>query len=196
MRAAAADRDERALEHRVAALLDAGHRAAASLALADAVAAGIPAHAAAGMAQLAAGEPAAALRALRLALAAGDDRPVTRLNLALAERDAGDAARAESLLRALECDAPSWPEPPARLGAILGARGEALAAAAAYARALALDPARLDALHGLATLDVPPWETRWIVELLSRSCARTPDCWQAWDALALALARAGARWPP
>ncbi len=152
-------------------------------ALADAAAA-----AALAMLLLAEGNHAAALPLLRATVAAGDRRPATRLNLALAEQHAGDPAQALAIMQAVATQEPGWSEPPLRLAEFWRARDDAARAVDAYERALDRDPARHEALLGLATLlllrsDEPARAQM----LLLRCCAAAPGSWQAWDALGAAL---------
>ena len=72
-----------------------------------------------GMVLLANHHSAEALTALRMAVALGDTMPATLLNLALAEDQAGDPARALHLMQALENHLPAWDEPPLRLAETL-----------------------------------------------------------------------------
>ena len=63
---------------------------------------------ASGIVQLANQRPAQALVALRTAVALGETAPATLLNLALAELQAGDTARAFRLMQGLEQHLPGW----------------------------------------------------------------------------------------
>ncbi len=140
-----------------------------------------------GVARLAEADHAAALPLLRQAACADAADPVTRLNLALAEQHAGDRALAETIMRDLEWQRPGWAEPPLRLAELFRADGDLPRAVAAYDRALELDPARPEALLGLAMLRLRMGEAVRAQTLLLRCCAVQPDSWQAWDALGAAL---------
>ena len=105
--------------------------------------------AALGMVLFAENRPADALAALRDAAILGDSSPPTLLNLAIAEDRAGDAARASGLMQELERRLPDWDEPPLRLAESLRARGDLVAAEKAYARVLAVNPHREEALLAL-----------------------------------------------
>lgn len=140
---------------------------------------------------LAAGDWAGGIGHLRRAVATGDTRPVTRVNLALAERAVGNAAEAERILLALEAELPNWAEPIARRAMLLRAGGDADAASVLFGRALAVDPCHPDALLGLAELRLARGNVAEALELVQRCCVVAPDAWAAWDALASVQGRRG-----
>lgn len=148
-------------------------------------------HAALGLALLRGGRPAEALVSLRGAVAFGDRRPGTRLNLALAEDMAGDAARAHAMLRELAATMPGWDEPPLRLGESLRRAGRLAEAEAEYERALERNPQRAEALLSLAALLMLRQQAARAQMLLLRCCARAPERAEAWDALGLSLMMTG-----
>ena len=129
-----------------------------------------------GMVQLANDHPAEALSALRTAVALGDTMPATLLNLAMAEEQAGDAARAMRLMEAWSSACPTgtnrrcgWPKALRAAGRLRGRR-------TAYRRVLADQPA---ARSGAARAGRPAaharrrrGRARAAVALL-RHCART-----------------------
>ena len=134
---------------------------------------------------------AEALRVLRAAAAAGAISPLTRLNLAIAEDQAGCPARARRLLRDLMILLPEWDEPPLRLGQSLRAAGQAEAAAAAYDQALERNPNRPEALIARAALHLAAGETAAATGKLLRCCGVAPDRAEAWDLLGLTFRRSG-----
>ncbi len=138
---------------------------------------------------LADGDHASALPLLRAAVDGGDRRPVTRLNLALAEQHAGDLGHAAAIMLELEQREPGWAEPPLRLAELWRAQDDLPRAITAYEGALERDPARFEALLGLATLRLRQGEPDRAQTLLLRCCAARPLSWQAWDALGTALTR-------
>ena len=93
-----------------------------------------------------------ALIELRLAISLGGDDAPTLLNLALAEQRAGDARRAEGLMRDLERRFDDWDEPPLRLAELARSAGRGAEAEEAYRRVLEVNPKRPEALIGLAAL--------------------------------------------
>ena len=132
-----------------------------------------------------------ALAVLRAAARAGAESPLTRLNLAIAEDQAGCPARARRLLRDLATLLPEWDEPPLRLGQSLRAAGQAEAAAAAYDQALERNPNRPEALIARAALHLAAGETDAATGKLLRCCGVAPDRAEAWDLLGLTFRRAG-----
>jgi predicted O-linked N-acetylglucosamine transferase (SPINDLY family) len=177
--------------------LRAGDGAAALALLQDMPEATAPAarHAALGMVHLAAGRAAEALAALRAAAALGDTSPPTLLNLALAEDQAGDPARAGALMAGLRRDLPGWDEPALRLADRLR-RAADPGAAAAYDTVLELNPKRLEALLARAALHLQAGHIRAGTParaqmLLLRACGIAPEHAPAWDALGVALLLTG-----
>ncbi len=144
-----------------------------------------------GMALLADHRPAEALVALRRAVALGDTMPPTLLNLALAEDAAGDAGRAGHLMVALANRLPDWDEPRLRLAERARAAGDIAAAIRDYEAVLEINPARPEALVGLAALRIGLGEAAQAQGLLLRCCGLTPDRAEAWDALGFALTLSG-----
>jgi predicted O-linked N-acetylglucosamine transferase (SPINDLY family) len=148
-----------------------------------------------GMVQLANHLPAEALPSLRMAVALGDTMPTTLLNLALAEQQAGDAARATRLMEGLERRLPDWDEPPLRRAEVLRASGEFEAAEQAYRRVLEINPRREAALLGLGALLLMRGDGEAARELLLCCCGVAPGRADAWDTLGLALLRTGDKKP-
>jgi predicted O-linked N-acetylglucosamine transferase (SPINDLY family) len=147
-------------------------------------------HAALGMVHLAAGRAPEALVALRAAIALGDTSPPTLLNLALAEDQAGDPARAGALIAGLRRDLPGWDEPALRLADRLRRAGSP-EAAAAYDAVLDLNPKRLEALLARAALHIRAGMPARAQMLLLRACGIAPEHAPAWDALGVALLLTG-----
>ncbi len=129
--------------------------------------------------------------ALLRAAAAGAISPVTRLNLAIAEDQAGSPVRARDLLRDLATLLPEWDEPPLRLGHSLRAAGQTAAAARAYDQALERNPTRAEALIACAALHLAAGAPLAAHPLLLRCCGAAPDRAEAWDLLGLALQASG-----
>jgi protein O-GlcNAc transferase len=148
-------------------------------------------HAALGMVHLARAELHEALAALRAAVALGETSPATVLNLALAEDQAGDPARAAALIAELRRLLPAWDEPALRQAEILRRTPDTTAAIAAYEAVLELNPRRPEALLSLAALLIQRGEAARAQMLLLRCCAITPDHPPAWDALGVALLLTG-----
>ncbi len=144
-----------------------------------------------GMVLLANGQPDRALSALRRAVAAGEASATTLLNLALAEQHAGDAARAEGLMRELAQLHPHWDEPSLRLAEYLRASGAPDAAERVYAHVLEINPRREEALVALAGLMLMRGAAEEARALLLRCCGLAPTRAEAWDTLGLALQRTG-----
>jgi protein O-GlcNAc transferase len=144
-----------------------------------------------GMVQLANHRPAEALPALRMAVLLGETTAPTMLNLALAEHQAGDAARAFRLMHALEQQLPAWDEPPLRLAEAMRADGRQDAAEQAYQRVLEINPRRESALLGLAGLLIMRGDGEGARELLLQCCAIAPGRAEVWDTLGLALTQTG-----
>ncbi|MBW4090799.1 MAG: hypothetical protein HIU82_06795 [Proteobacteria bacterium] len=134
---------------------------------------------------------AGALAVLRAAAAAGATSPVTRLNLAIAEDQAGCPARARHLLRDLAALLPEWDEPPFRLGQSLRAAGRAVEAAAAYDEALERNPSRPEALVARAALHLAAGETEAARSNLLHCCGVAPDRAEAWELLGVTLQASG-----
>ncbi len=134
---------------------------------------------------------AEALHVLRAAAAAGAVSPVTRLNLAIAEDQAGCSAHARHLLRNLAALLPEWDEPPFRLGQSLRAAGRAAEAAAAYDQALERNPARPEALVARAALHLAAGETEAARSKLLHCCGIAPERAEAWDLLGHTLQASG-----
>ena len=145
--------------------------------------------AARGVACLAAGDWAGARAALAAAVAAGDASGPTLLNLALAEDRLGEDGRGR--MRAVAARWPDWDEPASRLAESHRRAGESLAAADAYAAALALNPNRGEALLGLGATLVLAGAPGPALPALLRCCARAPEQAEAWDALGVAHLAAG-----
>ncbi len=173
--------------------LEAGDPAAA-LALLDAVQPG-PIDAkhllATGVIQLANDCPAKALPALRAAVALGESSPATLLNLALAERQAGDPGLGLRLMETLEQRLPEWDEPPLRMAEAFRAAGQMPEAEQAYRRVLEINPRRESALLGLAGLLILRGDGEAARELLLRCCDIAPHRADAWDTLGIALQSSG-----
>ena len=131
-----------------------------------------------------------ALAALRNAVTLGDRSPPTLLNLAIAEDRAGDALRATGLIQELEQRLPDWDEPPLRLAESLRARGDFVAAERAYARVLAVNPHREEALLALAGLLINRGDATEAQPLLMHCCGIAPNRAEAWDTLGIALTSA------
>ena len=149
-------------------------------------------HAVRGMALLARERWQDASTSLREAVSLGDRTPVTALNLALARSHLErDGARHD--LSNLEREHPNWEEPPFRLAELLRAEGRTDAAAAAYERALAVAPGRVEALLRLATLHIGCGAASRAKSLLVRCCDVAPANWEAWDALGLTCCILGSR---
>jgi protein O-GlcNAc transferase len=146
-------------------------------------------HAVAGMVHLAAGDWAAARAALATALGLGEAGPVTLLNLALAEDRLGLDGRAR--MRAVAALWPQWDEPRLRLAESFRRAGDESAALAEYARTLALNPDRAEALLAAAVLHLGREEVLPALPLLLRLCALAPDHAEAWDALGIARRQTG-----
>ncbi len=144
-----------------------------------------------GMVQLANHLPTEALSSLRVAVALGDVAPTTLLNLALAEMQAGDTARAFRLMEGLEQRLPDWDEPPLRRAEALRASAQYDAAEQAYRHVLEINPRRESALLGLAGLRIMRGDGETARELLLRCCGVAPDRADAWDTLGLALMQTG-----
>lgn len=172
--------------------LRAGDGAAALALLQDLPEAVAPAarHAALGMVHLAAGRGPEALAALRAAIALGDASPPTLLNLALAEDQAGDPARARALIVGLQDDLPGWDEPALRLAEILRRAGDPQAGAA-YDAVLDINPKRIEALLARAALHMQAGAPARAQMLLLRACGIAPAHAPAWDALGVALMLTG-----
>ena len=134
---------------------------------------------------------AEALHVLRAAAAAGADFPVTCLNLAIAEDQAGCSAYARHLLRDLAALLPEWDEPPFRLGQSLRAAGRAAEAAAAYDQALERNPTRPEALVARAALHLAAGETEAARSKLLHCCGIAPERAEAWDLLGHTLQASG-----
>ena len=147
--------------------------------------------AATGVAQLANNRPEQALPALRAAVALGRATPATWLNLALAERQAGNVARAFRLMEELERLLPEWDEPPLRLAEAFRGAGRRQEAEQAYRRVLELNPRRESALLGLAGLLILRGDSQAARDLLLRCCGIAPQRADAWDTLGLALVSGG-----
>lgn len=148
-----------------------------------------------GMVQLANHLPTEALSSLRMAVARGDTMPPTLLNLAMAEQQAGDAARATRLMESLAQRLPDWDEPPLRQAEALRASGEFEAAEQAYRRVLEINPRREAALLGLGALLLMRDDGEAARELLLCCCGIAPGRADAWDTLGLALLRTGDKKP-
>ncbi len=146
---------------------------------------------AAGMAHLAAGDAGGAVRVLRAAVALGATAPVTLLNLALAEQQAGDPARAAMLLRELGRRLPRWDEPPLRLAEAARRQGDGAAAERLYASVLEINPTRPEALTGLAALQLARGEAISAQLLMLRCCGVAPRRAEAWDLLGMAMMLSG-----
>ena len=146
---------------------------------------------ASGIVQLANQRPAQALVALRTAVALGETAPATLLNLALAELQAGDTARAFRLMQGLEQHLPGWDEPPLRLAEALRAAGRMQEAEQAYGRVLEINPRRESALLGLAGLLIMRGDGTAARDLLLRCCGIAPHRADAWDTLGLAFLSTG-----
>jgi predicted O-linked N-acetylglucosamine transferase (SPINDLY family) len=167
--------------------------------LADLHAAGLPSvergtatlTAARGVALLADGRPAEALAVLRQAVAAGDATPVTLLNLALAEDQAGDRAVARRQMQEIAGLLPGWDEPKLRLAQALRADGDMTAAALAYEAVLAINPRREEALVSLGVLRLGGGDAPGAMVVLLRCCGIAPNNAEAWDALGLAALQTG-----
>ena len=144
-------------------------------------------YAALGMVQLANNRPSDALTALRTAVSLGDAAPVTLLNLALAEQQAGDPERARRMMEELERQCPEWDEPPLRLAEALRAASQSSEAELAYGRVLAINPRRESALLGLAGLLIMRGDGEAARVLLERCCGIAPGRAEAWDVLGFAL---------
>ena len=140
-----------------------------------------------GIVQLANHRPAMALPALRAAVALGETAPATLLNLALAELQAGDAARAYRLMEELQRHLPEWHEPPLRLAEAFRAAGRMQEAEQAYGRVLEINPQCEPALLGLAGLLLIRGDCAPARDLLLRCCGIAPQRADAWDTLGLAL---------
>ena len=147
-------------------------------------------NAALGMVLLAENRLVDALAALRNAVTLGDRSPPTLLNLAIAEDRAGDALRATGLIQELEQRLPDWDEPPLRLAESLRARGDFVAAERAYARVLAVNPHREEALLALAGLLINRGDATEAQPLLMHCCGIAPNRAEAWDTLGIALTSA------
>lgn len=163
-----------------------------ALALLDAAPSGLPDIewlVARGMVQLANHLAAEALSSFLMAVGLGDMRPTTVLNLALAEMQAGHAARALRLMEGLEQRLPEWDEPPLRRAEALRASGQFTAAEQAYRRVLEINPRRESALLGLAGLLLLRGDVEAARELLICCCGIAPTRADAWDTLGLALMR-------
>lgn len=148
-------------------------------------------HAARGTELLAQGLDDRALIELRLAISLGGDQAPTLLNLALAEQRAGDARRAEGLMRDLERRFDDWDEPPLRLAELARSAGRGAEAEEAYRRVLEVNPKRPEALIGLAALLLARGDPASAQILLLRCCGVAPGRAEAWDALGLALMMTG-----
>ena len=135
---------------------------------------------------------AAALAVLRAAADAGAISPLTRLNLAIAEDQAGSPVRARRLLHDLARLLPNWDEPAFRLAQSLRTAGRLTAAARAYDAALARNPSRPEALVARAALHLAAGEDDAAHAALLRCCAVAPDRAEAWDLLGHTLQRRGA----
>ena len=144
-----------------------------------------------GIVQLANRCPERALPALRSAVALGETAPTTLLNLALAELQAGDAARAFQLMESLELHLPEWEETPLRLAEAFRAAERMQEAERAYGRVLDINPQRESALLGLAGLLLMRGEHETARELLLRCCGIAPHRADAWDTLGFALRATG-----
>jgi predicted O-linked N-acetylglucosamine transferase (SPINDLY family) len=140
-----------------------------------------------GVVLLANDRPAMALPSLRAAVALGQTTPATLLNLALAEWQAGDAARAFRLMEELQRSLPDWHEPPLRLAEALRAAGRKAEAEQAYARALAAHPTCEPAPLGLSGLLIMRGDCATARGLLLRCCGIAPQRADVWDTLGLAL---------
>ncbi|MBV8125183.1 MAG: tetratricopeptide repeat protein [Burkholderiaceae bacterium] len=95
------------------------------------------------------GQKTRAIQTLDTALAQDPYNPKLRFNLALMLMEAGNSARAETLLRALTEDYPDLADPFNNLAVILAARGDLDGAQAALNRALLLYPQHAQALENL-----------------------------------------------
>ena len=126
---------------------------------------------------------AEALAVLRAAAARGAVSPLTRLNLAIAEDQAGSPRRARRLLHDLAALLPGWDEPPFRLGQSLRAAGRPAAAARAYDAALARNPSHPAALVARAALHLAAGATDAAHDALRRCCTVAPERAEAWDLL-------------
>ena len=82
-------------------------------------------------------------------------------------------------------------EPQRREAEALHASGRLLEAEQAYADILAEDPTRIDALLGLAILNLQRQDGLGAQPLLMRCCSLAPDYPQAWDTLGLSLLLTG-----
>lgn len=148
-------------------------------------------HAERGIALLAARRPAEARLALRQALDAGDASPITLLNLALAEDQSGDRARARRQMQAIAEHLPHWDEPRLRLAESFRAEGDVIAAEQAYEAVLEFNPRRQEALVALGVLRLGRGDPHGAVPLLLRCCGLAPGNAEAWDALGVALLQSG-----
>lgn len=132
-----------------------------------------------------------AAAALRSAVALGDLRPATVLNLALAEEQGGDTARAHALMQQLCEQLPRWEEPALRLAESYRRKGDRVAAERGYEKVLELNPQRPEALLSLAALLMLRHAPERAQMLLLRCCAIAPQRGDAWDALGLSLLLTG-----
>ncbi len=136
---------------------------------------------------LASGNHADALAALRAACAGGDDSPVTRLNLAIAENRAGNWGHARAMMREVAAQLPEWDEPGLRIAESLRATGLLADAERAYAEVLEINPHREEALVASAALMLQRGDAAGARPLLLRCLGVAPARAEAWDALGLAL---------
>lgn len=135
--------------------------------------------------------PLAARAAFRAAIAAGDRRPATQLNLALAEDKSGDSETARRRMGEIEETCPAWDEPPLRLAESLRRSGDWPAAERAYRRALAANPARLEALVALGAGLVAQGRPAEALPLLAHACEQLEPGFEAWHAYGAALLALG-----
>ena len=122
-----------------------------------------------------------------MAVALGDTRPPTLLNLALAEQQAGDAARATRLMEELAQRLPDWDEPPLRLAEALRAQASSRRPNRPIAGCWRSIRGAKRRCSGLGSLLILRGDGEAARELLLRCCGIAPGRADAWDALGLAL---------
>jgi predicted O-linked N-acetylglucosamine transferase (SPINDLY family) len=129
----------------------------------------------AALAALAAGDARTAVPILRCAVQEGDGDGLAWVNLGLALTELGELAEAETALRSATEALPALAEPWARLGQIVGIRGDAEAARQCFAAALLRDPGHVVAIAGLAALAEAQGEVEEAGELLTRAARLVPE---------------------
>ena len=137
------------------------------------------------------GLPDQARDVLSAAISSGDDRPTTKLGLAIAEDRCGNGIVARQRMQAIEQAWPEWDEPPLRLAESQRRSGDWAAAERAYRHVLELNPSRIEALVALGAGLVVRNRSTEALPLLERACDLHAPGFEAWHAFGTALLAVG-----